>query len=267
VTGADPATLPAHVAADDGALARHLAAEAGAALLALRASGAERAPADLRDAGDAQAHDVLVRLLAAYRPEDSVLSEEGRDDLARLEADRVWIVDPLDGTREYGEPGRDDWAVHVALWTRTSPQGEGRLTAGSIALPARGVVLGADDPPAPMPASGGPLRMAVSRTRPPAVLGHLAGSLDLELHPMGSAGVKIAAVLLGEVDAYVHAGGQYEWDSAAPVAVALAAGFHASRLDGRPLIYNQRDPSLPDLVVCRPELAPTLLAALATAGE
>jgi 3'(2'), 5'-bisphosphate nucleotidase len=185
-----------------------------------------------------------------------VLSEEGADDRRRLSADRVWIVDPLDGTREYSEVERDDWAVHVALWER------GALVAGAVALPARGLTLGTDAPPALPPAPGAPLRIAVSRSRPPALVSGLVAALGARLVPMGSAGVKVSAVALGQVDAYVHAGGQYEWDSAAPVAVALSAGVHASRIDGSPLRYNTPDPLLPDLLVCRPEHADHLIDAI-----
>jgi 3'(2'), 5'-bisphosphate nucleotidase len=181
----------------------------------------------------------------------------------------VWIVDPLDGTREFGEPGRTDWAVHVALWRRDADGGPGgTLAAGAVALPALGQTLGTDNPPSfPSMRDGAgvpSLRLAASRTRPPAVLDRLHGAWpDLELVPMGSVGRKVAAVISGEVDAYVHAGGQYEWDSAAPVAVARATGLYASRIDGSALEYNQPDPSLPDIVVCRKHVAPRMLAALA----
>jgi 3'(2'), 5'-bisphosphate nucleotidase len=181
------------------------------------------------------------------------------DDRRRLSADRVWIVDPLDGTREYGE-GRPDWAVHVALWA------DGDLAAAAVALPGVDELLVTDPAPArPAPADGR-LRIAVSRTRPPAEAGTAAAALDAEVVPMGSAGYKVTAVVRGEVDAYVHAGGMYQWDSAAPVAVALAAGLTAVRLDGSPLRYNGPDPYLPDLLVCRPELAERLLAAVRTGG-
>ncbi len=251
----------------DAALARAVAEEAGAALLALRAemlaAGAE--PAALRAAGDRRSQEVIAARLAAERPDDAVLSEEAADDPARLTARRVWVVDPLDGTREYGEAapsadapaGRTDWAVHVALWE------DGDLVAGAVALPARGLVHTSD--PAPARPTGEPpvLRLAVSRSRPPAFVTRLADELGAELVPMGSAGVKATAVLRDEVDAYVHAGGQYEWDSAAPVAVARAAGLRTSRVDGSPLRYNRPDPLLPDLVVARPEVADVVLAALA----
>jgi 3'(2'), 5'-bisphosphate nucleotidase len=218
--------------------------------------------------GDLRSHEWLVRALEAKFPEDAVLSEEGADDLARLGSDRIWIVDPLDGTREYGE-GRHDWAVHVALWERTAADA-GELTAGAVALPGRGMTLssrpqsgGAGEIPEP---PGTALRIAVSRTRPPVVAVAVAEALGAELVPMGSAGYKVTAVVLGDVDAYVHGGGQYEWDSAAPVAVARAAGISTSRLDGSPLRYNQPDPLLPDLVIARSEVAAPLLAAIAAAS-
>jgi len=170
----------------------------------------------------------------------------------------VWIIDPLDGTREYGE-GRADWAVHVALWV------DGELAAGAVAIPAENLTLDTANP-LPRPAPANRIRLAVSRTRPPAFVTALAEALDAELVPMGSAGVKATAVLRGQVDAYVHAGGQYEWDSAAPVAVALACGLHASRLDGTRLRYAQPDPWLPDLVVCHPDLAVAVTEALEASG-
>jgi 3'(2'), 5'-bisphosphate nucleotidase len=247
---------------DDHRLAHDLAAQAGELLLALRADGGD--PAELRDAGDRRSHEFLASQLSQLRPGDAVLSEEGRDNPARLAADRVWIVDPLDGTREFGEPGRTDWAVHVALWER------GALTAGAVALPAQGRVLSTAQPPAappappapPAPEPGTPVRVLVSRTRPPAFLERLAERIDLTLIPMGSAGAKAAAVITGDADAYLHSGGQYEWDSAAPVAVAQAAGLHTSRLDGSPLAYNQADPSLPDILICPAGLAAALLDCL-----
>jgi 3'(2'), 5'-bisphosphate nucleotidase len=245
---------------DDDRLARDLASEAGRLLLALRAEGGE--PDALRKAGDAMSHEFLAAQLSHRRPADAVLSEEGRDDLARLDAERVWIVDPLDGTREFGEPGRTDWAVHVALWER------GELTAGAVALPAQAAVLSTAEPPPEPPAMtpGDPVRVLVSRTRPPALLDRLAQEIELTLIPMGSAGAKAAEVIRGTADAYVHSGGQYEWDSAAPVAVAQAAGLHASRLDGSKLAYNQADPSLPDILICPAGLAPVLLDGLRVAG-
>jgi 3'(2'), 5'-bisphosphate nucleotidase len=194
--------------------------------------------------------------LAVARPGDAVLSEEGKDDPVRLTSDRVWIVDPLDGTREFGEGDREDWAVHVALWEK------GSLVAGAVALPAQGVTFSSDQPPA-VPALGSPLRLVVSRSRPPALVTALAEALGAELVPMGSAGAKAMSVLQGTSDAYVHGGGQYEWDSAAPVVVAAAAGLHTSRLDGSPLLYNQEDVLLPDLVVCQPSVAKQVLDAIA----
>jgi len=252
-----------HPPATDAGLARWLAWRAGEILVALRAEIGHDDPRALGREGDRRAQQFLADELGRWRPADAVLSEEALDDPARLTADRVWIIDPLDGTREYSEPGRVDWAVHVGLWTY------GRLSAGAVALPAQHRVLGTDSPPDYPPlvpsGNGGPprLRMAVSRTRPPVFLDHLADALGgIDPVPMGSAGAKIVAVLDGLVDAYVHAGGQHEWDSAAPVAVANATGLHVSRLDGSTLEYNKADPQLPDLVVCRKDLAPRLLAAL-----
>lgn len=259
-------------ALDDQAFSIWLAGRAGEALLELRASHGFEDPKALKDAGDKLSHDLLLSELARWRPADAVMSEEDTgsrkawadgDRPTRLDADRVWIVDPLDGTREFSEQGRDDWAVHVALWSRPAAP-DGGLVAGAVAMPARGVVLGTD---APTPVgTDGPIRIAVSRTRPPAFVTQLLADLDGTAVPMGSAGVKVCAVVTGEVDAYVHGGGQYEWDSAAPVAVALAAGLHASRIDGSPLLYNRTNPRLPDLLVCRPELAESLLTAIAATG-
>jgi 3'(2'), 5'-bisphosphate nucleotidase len=244
--------------AADHDLAADLATAAGLLLLRVRADHAGASVQERRDAGDARSHAFLVAELASRRPRDAVLSEEGVDDPTRLTSDRVWIVDPLDGTREFGEPGRTDWAVHVALWEG------GRLVAGAVALPARGVTLRTPDVPLPTRVARPP-RIVVSRSRPPAQAARVRDRLGGELVALGSAGAKAAAVVLGDADVYVHAGGHHEWDSAAPVAVALAAGLHASRLDGSPLRYNQPDPLLPDLVVCRPELAAEVLAAVASA--
>jgi 3'(2'), 5'-bisphosphate nucleotidase len=262
VNRADRDTPPAA----DAAFARWLAGLAGDLLMNLRAEKGHADAKALRKAGDARSHELIVGELARWRPSDAVLSEEGADDPARLDADRVWIVDPLDGTREFGEEGRVDWAVHIALWQCLS--GTAKLTAGAVALPAQHRVLATDKIPAypplsPQAASGGRLRFAASRTRAPEFLTGLVEEMGAEMVPMGSAGAKIAAVVDGDVDAYVHAGGQYEWDSAAPVAVATATGLHASRLDGSPLDYNRSNPRLPDLVVCRKDLAPRLLAAIA----
>ncbi|MDX6244202.1 MAG: 3(2), 5-bisphosphate nucleotidase [Frankiales bacterium] len=245
----------------DDELALALATESGQLLLDLRETMGFEDPAALRDAGDSRSHELLMRRFAAERPDDAVLSEEGADDPVRLTADRVWIVDPLDGTREYGEPGRSDWAVHVALWVR----GPG-LTVGAVALPAAGdplaTLLVPGEQPSRAPYQGQP-RIVVSRTRAPDWVSAVAGRIGAVTVPMGSAGAKIAAVIRGDAEAYLHSGGQYEWDSAAPVAVALAAGLWCSRLDGTPLAYNEVNPYLPDLVVCRADLAPTVLAAVA----
>ncbi len=264
---------------DDHRLAHDLAAEAGRRLLGLRADGGD--PDTLRKSGDRQSHEFLAAELARLRPGDAVLSEEGADDAARLSASRVWIVDPLDGTREFGEAGRTDWAVHVALWEL------GELTAGAVALPAQGKVLSTAEPPAApsgqaagdglgQPAAGGDwagrpavpgsLRFVVSRTRPPAFISVLASQAGATLLPLGSAGAKVAAVICGDADAYIHSGGQYEWDSAAPVAVARVAGLHASRIDGSKLAYNQEHPALPDILVCLAPLAGPLLGAIRSAA-
>jgi 3'(2'), 5'-bisphosphate nucleotidase len=295
---------------DDHALARDLAEQAGQRLLELRAHGGD--PDVLRKAGDRLSHEFLTRELADRRPGDVVLSEEGADNPARLDARRVWIVDPLDGTREFGEPGRTDWAVHVALWERSDASGPGDLTAGAVALPAQGKVLstaagerqqcsidaaittsmfhrgregapeggtglaggdggapgrpggegGASGRPGGDGGASGRIRIVVSRTRAPQFVRDISDLIDAELVPLGSAGAKVAAVVDGEVDAYVHGGGFYEWDTAAPVAVARAAGFHASRIDSSALAYNQADLLMPDILVCRPAVAGVLLQAI-----
>ncbi|BBY31144.1 3'(2'),5'-bisphosphate nucleotidase CysQ [Mycolicibacterium sediminis] len=241
----------------DHEVAARLATEAGALLLQVRREFADADAAERKAAGDKRAHDFLMRALASERPDDAVLSEEAteeeRANSRRLTADRVWIVDPLDGTREFSELGREDWAVHVALWQ------SGELVAGAVALPAQGVTLATPDV-APPPAAPDVPRIVVSRTRPPAVALAVREALGGTLVEMGSAGAKVASVVQGVSDVYVHAGGQYEWDSAAPVAVARAAGLFTSRLDGSPLRYNQSDVSLPDLIVCRPEFTDAVLA-------
>ncbi|WP_228983684.1 inositol monophosphatase family protein [Streptomyces sp. DH12] len=267
VRGPDPDALVRYVervleqvtVEDDHRLAHRLAEEAGELLLKVRAESGFADPAALKAAGDRLSHEFLAAALAAERPGDAVLSEEGKADAARLTAERVWIVDPLDGTREFSESGREDWAVHVALWAG------GRLAAGAVALPARGVTLSTGTPPPPPDSPVDRLPVLGSRSRPPAFLAEVAGRIGAELVGMGSAGAKTAAVILGDARAYLHAGGQYEWDSAAPAAVALAAGLHVSRLDGTPPVYNRADPYLPDLLVCRPRDAAALLAAVAEA--
>lgn len=257
---------------DDHILASATAEEAGRRLLALR----ERPGADdLGRRADRLSHEYILAALTGACPSDAVLSEEGVDDPGRLSADRVWIVDPLDGTREYVEPGRTDWAVHVALWERGTAErserdrvpSQGLLLVGAVALPAQNAVLSTVELPTipPRPADRR-LRIVVSRSRPPQFASSLAEQLDADLVAIGSAGAKIAAVLAGDADVYVHAGGQYEWDSAAPVAVARAAGLHASRLDGSPLAYNQPDPRVPDLLVCRHEIVTEVIRRTAPWG-
>ncbi|MBA3235051.1 MAG: 3'(2'),5'-bisphosphate nucleotidase CysQ [Chloroflexi bacterium] len=264
-------------ATDDLRLAASLAEGAGRVLCELRAqvdAGSFRADAaELKAAGDAAAQAYIAATLADSRPGDAILSEEAADDPQRLSADRVWIVDPLDGTREFAErlddgTWRDDFAVHIALWQR----GRG-VTDAAVGLPGRDRVLDSDgaadrDATAAQAVLAGqrPLRLAASRTRPPAIVHRLAERADVELVPMGSTGIKVLAVIDGTVDAYIHAGGQYEWDSAAPVAVAQAVGLIATRLDGSPLVYNQADPWCPDLVICDPALLPYLRTMLSEAG-
>lgn len=238
---------------DDARLASALAGQAGQLLLSARALTTLTGK-PLGGLGDAVCQGFLSHSLSALRPHDAVLSEEAADDESRLGRSRVWIIDPLDGTREFSE-GRDDWAIHVALCI------DGHPTIGAVALPGLSLVLDTANPP-PMPPVPEDLKILVSRSRPPEVASRAAEILGAELVPLGSAGAKIMAVVRGEAHAYVHAGGQYEWDSAAPVAVALAAGFHVSRLDGAPMVYNQKDTYLPDLVVCRPELKDRLMAAV-----
>jgi 3'(2'), 5'-bisphosphate nucleotidase len=238
---------------DDHQLAARVAQDAARLLLALRETSDDSST--LRKAGDAEANVLILEALRAARPDDPILSEESADDLARLESSRAWIVDPLDGTREFGEKDRDDWAVHVALAI------DGVAAVGAVALPARDLVLSTRPAPTVPPPAPGPVRVVVSRTRPPAVTDAIQAALAAVLVPMGSAGAKAMAIVLGDADVYAHAGGQYQWDSAAPVAVARAAGLHTSRLDGSPLVYNERDPYLPDLLVCRPELADRVIQA------
>lgn len=253
----------------DAEIAIKAASLAGELLLQLRqgvATDTATASEALQTAGDRDANRAILELLANDRPDDGILSEEAADDLGRLSAERVWIIDPLDGTREFGERDsagvwRDDFAVHVALWRR-----DHGLTLGVVGLPARGLIYSSDVRTVVPPSPAGPLRIAVSRTRPPGFVAALESAGDATLLPMGSAGVKVMAVVSGEADAYIHAGGQYQWDSAAPVAVALAAGLVATRLDGSPLRYNVPELLLPDLVVCHPDRADEARALLDAAG-
>ena len=250
----------------DARLAAVLADRAGTHLLQIRRFGEEQGmpPEEIGDLGDSQANDLILGALAEARPNDAFLSEESVDAPARLTADRVWIIDPLDGTREFRTPGRTDWAVHIALWERTDAN-SGRLTACAVAMPALGVVYVTDTPVArtPRTASSGRISVVVSENRRPPLVNQLAERLPLDLVPMGSAGAKAMAVVNGDIDAYVHDGGQWEWDSAAPVGVSMASGLHASRIDGTPLRYNEVNPYLPDLLICAPHLAPRLLEAIA----
>jgi 3'(2'), 5'-bisphosphate nucleotidase len=244
----------------DAALAAEIAEEAGRLLLEVRDDLGFDDPRALGAAGDKRSNALILERLRDERPGDGVLSEEAHDDLARLNVDRVWIIDPLDGTREFSTPGRDDWAVHVALWSSGH-----EISDAAVALPARGEgeVYRSDavDGPGPIEKNR-PIRVAVSATRPPSILYRIAQTVPIDTVPIGSAGAKAMAVIRGDVDAYVHAGGQWEWDSAAPAGVVLAAGLHASRLSGAPLRYNQLDPYLPDLLMCRRDVADRLLGAV-----
>jgi 3'(2'), 5'-bisphosphate nucleotidase len=253
------------VSLTDAALAAEVAQEAGELLLQIREEVGFYDPYDLGDAGDRRANTLILNRLHRDRSDDAVLSEEAVDDVSRVHADRVWIVDPVDGTREFSSPGRTDWAVHIALWQRNSGANGGGITDAAVALPARHEVYRTDTVTSPPPRNGGPIRITASASRPPAVLWRMRETMDIELVRIGSAGAKAMAVVRGDVDAYVHAGGQWEWDSAAPAGVVQAAGLHASRLGGAPLIYNRRDPYLPDLLMCRAELADVLLDGIRSA--
>jgi 3'(2'), 5'-bisphosphate nucleotidase len=241
----------------DAALARAIADEAGALLLALRDRG-DCVGKELGARGDREANALIIARLRAARPDDFILSEESLDDPARCAVSRVWIVDPLDGTREYAE-GLDDWAVHVALAI------DGRPAQGAVAVPALGATHATDRTSPPLGRIAEPPRMVVSRTRCPDIATRVGDTMGAELIPMGSAGAKAMAVVDGRADVYLHDGGQYEWDNCAPAAVALAAGLHASRIDGSPLVYNCAHPLLPDLLICRRELAAATLAAIKAA--
>ncbi len=237
----------------DAELAAHLAEYAGKILLDVRSSGMF-AGKELGRAGDQTANQFLCHAIRAQRPDDGLLSEESKDTEDRLHKERVWIVDPVDGTREYGE-ARTDWAVHVALAINGVPE------IGSVALPGLDTVLRSDAPVA-MPEAPAKLRMVVSRTRPAAEAVAVSEAIGAELVPMGSAGAKAMSIIRGEADIYLHSGGQFEWDSCAPAAVAAAHGLHISRIDGSPLVYNQADTYMPDLLICRKEHAEPVFAAL-----
>lgn len=252
----DPATSPA--GESDGDLAIRLAVEAGRRLVATRTEMFESGAGawEVMDTGDAVGHAFIAEQLRRHRPDDAVLDEEAAEDPRRFNSDRVWIIDPLDGTREYGEPGRHDWAVHVALW------GGDDFVAGAVSLPAADLVFATDPAPTLRPPERDRPRIITSRYRAPYSAVIVANALECDAVRLGSAGAKAMAVVMGEADIYVHDGGMYQWDSAAPAAVALAAGLHVSRVDGSPIVYNARDPWLPDLIICRKELAGPVLEAL-----
>ena len=238
----------------DAELAVHLAEVAGRLLIEVRAAGMF-SPKALGKAGDQTANQFLVHAIREQRPDDGLLSEEEKDNFERLAHSRVWIMDPVDGTREYGEE-RTDWAVHVGLAI------DGVASIGAVGLPGMGKVLRTDAPVAVPPAPE-QLRMVVSRTRPAREATEVAAKLGAELVPMGSAGAKAMSIVLGDADIYLHSGGQYEWDSCAPAAVAMAHGLHCSRIDGSPLVYNQSDVYMPDLLICRKEHAERVLKEIA----
>jgi 3'(2'), 5'-bisphosphate nucleotidase len=246
------------VTESDQRLASRIAHEAGEMLVGLRNDLVRGGITywELKDEGDWAAHRFIVEALRTNRPDDVILSEEAADDRARLSADRVWIIDPIDGTNEFAEPPRQDWAIHIALWER------GQLTAGSVALPALGLTFDADPPYAVPPLTRSRPILVTSRTRNPYCAVIVAHALGCDVGRLGSAGAKAMAVVMGEADIYVHDGGMYQWDSAAPAAVAQAAGLHVSRIDGSPLVYNDTSLWLPDILVCRPELAEAALRAL-----
>ncbi|MFW2336539.1 inositol monophosphatase family protein [Ilumatobacter sp.] len=252
----DPA--PAPNGETDAELALRLAIETGRRLVSLRDEMFEAGAGswEVMDTGDAVGHAYIAEQLRVLRPDDAVLDEEGSEDPRRFTSDRVWIIDPLDGTREFGEHGRHDWAVHVALWGGTD------FTAGAVSLPALGAAFAADPAPTLPDVDRGRPRLITSRYRAPYAAVIVANALECDAIRLGSAGAKAMAVVMGEADIYLHDGGMYQWDSAAPAAVALAAGLHVSRIDGSPIVYNQRDPWLPDVLICRSELAEPVLAAL-----
>jgi 3'(2'), 5'-bisphosphate nucleotidase len=242
----------------DQQLASRVATEAGALLVVLRDELDARGTHywDMKDEGDVAGHRFIVDALRLARPDDVILSEEGFDDRRRLAADRVWIVDPIDGTSEFAEPPRWDWAVHIALWER------GELTAAAVAMPSLGRTFAADPPEVLPPYERDQPILVTSRNRNTYAAVMVARSLDCRVGRLGSAGAKTMAVVMGEADVYVHDGGMYQWDTAAPAAVAAAAGLHVSRIDGSPLVYNQPDLWLPDFLVCRREIADAALRAL-----
>jgi 3'(2'), 5'-bisphosphate nucleotidase len=248
----------------DHEFATYLATQTGKHLVELRNDLVARGLYgwDLKDAGDAMAQEFLMSQLREFRPDDAVLSEEALDTAKRLSAERVWIIDPLDGTQEFSEPDRSDWAVHIALWQRDETS-HGNLSIAAVSLPAIEITLSTNPAPTLPPKHDGPPRLVVSRSRTPREAVIVAEALGCDAMRLGSAGAKAMSVVLGECDIYLHTGGQHQWDSAAPVAVARAAGLFTSRIDGSPLIYNEQDTWLPDLIICRPELAEPVLAALA----
>jgi 3'(2'), 5'-bisphosphate nucleotidase len=246
------------VSETDQQLASRIATQAGVMLVELRNELAIEGIHywDLKDEGDVAGHRYIMDALTQARPDDVILSEEAADNRRRLSAERVWIIDPIDGTNEFAEPPRYDWAIHIALWEK------GKLTVGSVALPTLGITFDADPAPIVPPSTRERPLLVTSRTRNPYCAVKVANALGCDVARLGSAGAKAMAVVMGEADIYVHDGGMYQWDSAAPSAVAAAAGLHVSRTDGSPLIYNEESLWLPDFLVCRPEFAEAALRAL-----
>lgn len=265
---------------NDSELSRDVAIEAGRLLLDLRATYGDLDPADvdtanrLRKEADRASHLLIADRISAARPDDVILSEEGKDDPARLVADRVWIVDPLDGTFEFGQ-GRSDFAVHIVLWVRDalSPTGA-RLVASTVELPAQGLTRTDIDTPDVSFAlpTDRPIRIVASRSRAPkwlpdavAVLADRMGR-EVEVIDVGSVGAKVNEILCGRADAYVHDTGFYEWDVAAPYAVAHRYGLHASHVGGEPIRFNQDPPYVTSLLVSIPTLLDDLTSVFAEAS-
>lgn len=236
--------------ANDHQLAAALAAKAGQALSELRerphSGGFD--PWGLRDEGDRLAHNLLVELLGSHRPDDIVLSEEGREDRRRLDADRTWIIDPLDGTHDYPFLDSIEWAVHVALVEEQRP------TAAAVAVPGMDQVFATDLGSAAEP---------MDRDQPLVISGRsnaylaseVAETIGGKLTACGSSGVKAMLVVSGAVDVYVHGSGLYEWDVCAPAAVAEALGMVVTDLEGDEIVYNKSQPIVRGLVISRPEFA------------
>ena len=251
---------------DDHLLAANLAESAGRMLVDCRsgAAGQLLGGSSLAHEGDQRAHLHLLTRLQEARPDDAVLSEEGADDAQRLDSSRLWVIDPLDGSRDYGF-GNDEWAVHVGLVE------DGKIVAGAVALSALDLLFhtGEGEGPACAVDENNPNRRPVivtARSRVNAEGMLLAHELGADVFACGSAGVKAMLVVNGTADAYVHASPLYEWDVCAPAAVAQSAGLHVSDAAGDPLVFNQARPVVNSFLVCRPELVDDILSALSSTG-